>query len=116
MSIIISALKIIFLLGLLVFIHEGGHFLAARFFKVKVENFSIGFGPKIWKKQGKETEYSISAIPFGGYVKMTGEDEAVDAPGSFSNSKIWKRIIIVAAGAIVNIVFAIIVYFMEIKF
>ena len=116
MSIIISALKIIFLLGLLVFIHEGGHFLAARFFKVKVENFSIGFGPKIWKKQGKETEYSISAIPFGGYVKMTGEDEAVDAPGSFSNSKIWKRIIIVAAGAIVNIVFAIIVYFMLLFF
>ena len=59
MSILLNALKIIFLLGFLIFIHEGGHFLAARFSKVKVEEFSIGFGPKILKKKGKETEYSL---------------------------------------------------------
>ncbi len=111
MNIIINAFKIVFLLGFLVFIHEGGHFLAARLFKVKVEEFSIGFGPKIFSKKGKETEYSISAIPFGGYVKMTGESERVDTQGSFSNAKIWHRIAIVAAGALVNIIFAIIVYF-----
>ena len=69
----INAFKIVFLLGFLIFIHEGGHFLAARLSKVKVEEFSIGFGPKIFKKKGKETEYSLSLIPFGGYVKMTGE-------------------------------------------
>lgn len=73
--ILVNAIKIIFLLGFLIFIHEGGHFLAAKLFKVKVENFSIGFGPKIFTKKGKETEYSISAIPFGGYIKMAGEFE-----------------------------------------
>lgn len=107
----INAFKIIFLLGFLVFIHEGGHFLAAKFFKVNVEEFSIGFGPKIFTKKRKETEYCISAIPLGGYVKMTGETERVDVEGAFNKAKISHRIIIVAAGAIVNIIFAIIVYF-----
>ena len=63
MGILISAFKIIFLLGFLIFIHEGGHFLAAKFFKVKVEYFSIGFGPKIWGKQGKETKYALRLLP-----------------------------------------------------
>lgn len=112
MSILISALKVIFLLGFLIFIHEGGHFLAARAFKVKVEEFSIGFGKKIFSKQGKETLYTIGCIPFGGYVKMTGETERSEEQGSFSKAKISHRIIIVAAGAIVNIVFAIIVFFL----
>ncbi len=111
MSIIINALKIMFLLGFLIFIHEGGHFLAARLSKVKVEEFSIGFGPKILKKKGKETEYSLSLFPFGGYVRMTGENERSEDPNSFNNAKIQNRIFIVAAGAIVNIVFGIIVYF-----
>ncbi len=111
MSILINALKIVFLLGFLIFIHEGGHFLAARLSKVKVEEFSIGFGPKIFKKKGKETEYSISLFPFGGYVKMTGENERSEDPSSFNNAKIINRIFIVAAGAIVNIIFGIVVYF-----
>ncbi len=111
MTFLINAFKVVFLLGFLIFIHEGGHFLAARLFKVKVEAFSIGFGPKIFSKKGKETEYSLSLIPFGGYVKMTGENEKSDEEGSFSKAKVSHRIIIVAAGAIVNIVFAIIVFF-----
>lgn len=111
MSVIINALKIVFLLGFLIFIHEGGHFLAARLSKVKVEEFSIGFGPKLLKKKGKETEYSLSLFPFGGYVKMTGENERSEDPNSFNNAKILNRIFIVAAGAIVNIVFGIVVYF-----
>lgn len=111
MNILINAIKIIFLLGFLVFIHEGGHFLAARLFKVKVEAFSIGFGPKIFVKKGKETEYSISAIPFGGYVKMTGESARSDEEGAFNKAKVSHRIAIVAAGAIVNIIFGILVYF-----
>ena len=108
---LINAFKIIFLLGFLIFIHEGGHFLAAKLFTVRVEQFSIGFGPKIYSKQGKETLYSFSLIPFGGYVKMTGEEERSDEEGAFNKAKVWQRIIIVAAGAIVNILFAIIVYF-----
>lgn len=111
MTFLINVFKVVFLLGFLIFIHEGGHFLAARFFKVKVEAFSIGFGPKIFTKKGKETEYSLSLIPFGGYVKMTGENEKSDEEGSFSKAKVLHRIVIVAAGAIVNIVFAIIVFF-----
>ena len=111
MTFLINAFKVVFLLGFLIFIHEGGHFLAARFFKVKVEAFSIGFGPKIFSKKGKETEYSLSLIPFGGYVKMTGENERCEEEGSFSKAKVSHRIVIVAAGAVVNIVFAIIVFF-----
>ena len=70
MQIIIGIIKIVILLGFLVFIHEGGHFLVAKLCKVKVREFSIGFGPNIFSKQGRETKYSIRAIPFGGYVDM----------------------------------------------
>lgn len=111
MTFIIEALKIIILLGFLIFIHEGGHFLAARRCKVKVDAFSIGFGPKIWKKQGKETLYSIGIIPFGGYCQMRGEDKKVDEEGSFSNATVYQRIFICLAGPVVNIVFGVIVYF-----
>lgn len=111
MGFLINAVKIIFLLGFLIFIHEGGHFFVARLFKVKVEEFSIGFGPKIFTKKGEQTLYSIGCIPFGGYVKMTGEAERSEEEGAFNKAKLWHRIVIVAAGAIVNIAFAIIVYF-----
>lgn len=111
MTILINAIKVIFLLGFLVFIHEGGHFLAARLFKVRVEAFSIGFGPKIFTKKGKETVYSIGCIPFGGYVQMLGEEERSEQEGAFNQAKVLHRIIIVAAGAIVNIVFAVVVFF-----
>ena len=111
MSFLINALKIVFLLGFLIFIHEGGHFLAAKFFKVKVEKFSIGFGPQIFSKKGKETTYSISLIPFGGYVQMDGELERSNEAGAFNNAKLLHRIAIVASGPIINIIFGIIVYF-----
>ena len=108
---LLDALKIIFLLGFLIFIHEGGHFLVAKLCKVKVNEFSIGFGPKILKKQGKETLYALRLIPLGGFVSMEGEDKESKEECSFSNASIPKRIAIVAAGAIVNIVFGLIVYF-----
>lgn len=111
MSFIIGAIKIIFLLGFLVFIHEGGHFLVAKVCKVKVKEFSLGFGPSIFSKQGAETKYSVRIIPFGGYVDMLGEAEAVEEKGSFSEAKVSRRIAIVAAGAIVNIIFGLLVYF-----
>ena len=63
LTFLINAIKIIFLLGLLVFIHEGGHFIVAKLCKVKVNEFAIGFGPIIWKKQGKETKYALRLIP-----------------------------------------------------
>ena len=108
---LINAIKIIFLLGLLVFIHEGGHFLVAKLCRVKVNEFALGFGPTIWKKQGKETKYALRAIPLGGFVSMEGEDSSSNHERAFGNASIPKRIAIVAAGATVNIVFGLIIYF-----
>lgn len=111
MTIIISAIKIIFLLGFLILIHEAGHLIVAKLCKVKVNEFAIGFGPTIWKKQGKETKYALRLIPLGGFCSMEGEEERSEISGSFSKASIPKRIAIVAAGAIVNILFGLIVYF-----
>ena len=108
---IINAFKIIFLLGFLIFIHESGHFLVAKACKIKVKEFAIGFGPTIWKKQGKETKYALRLIPLGGFVNMLGEEERSEEEGSFSKSSIPKRIAVVLAGGLVNIVFGLIVYF-----
>ena len=110
-SFIINALKIIFLFGFLIIIHEGGHFLVARLCKVKVNEFAIGFGKTIWQKQGKETKYTLRLIPLGGFCSMEGEDEESDAEGSFSKASVWKRMAIVVAGAVVNILFGVLVYF-----
>ncbi len=105
-------------LGVLIFFHELGHFLAAKFFGVKVLKFSLGFGPKLVGKQVGETEYLISALPLGGYVKMLGEDiDEEDGPltpedeeKSFSNKHVWKRIAIVAAGPVFNLLLALIIF------
>lgn len=96
--ILLSAIKIIFLLGFLIFIHESGHFLVAKACKIKVKEFAIGFGPTIWKKQGKETKYAIRLIPLGGFVNLLGEEERSQEEGSFSSASIPKRIAILAAG------------------
>ena len=110
-SFLLTVLKIVFLLGFLVLIHEGGHFLIAKLCKVKVNEFAIGFGPTIWKKQGKETKYALRAIPLGGFVSMEGEEERSEEEGSFSKASIPKRIAIVIAGGTVNIIFGLLVYF-----
>ena len=107
---ILNAIKIIFLLGVLVLIHECGHFSVAKLCKVKVNEFSIGFGPILLKKQGKETMYALRCIPLGGYVSMEGESEPSDKEGSFSKASVLKRIAIVVAGGLVNIIFAIIIF------
>lgn len=111
MNIIIAVIKVIFLLGFLVFIHEGGHFLVAKLCKVNVKEFSLGFGPELFSRNKKETKYSLRLIPLGGYVDLLGEVEQVNEKGSFSNSKISHRIAIVMAGAVVNIIFGLIAYF-----
>lgn len=110
-SFLINAIKIIFLLGFLILIHEAGHFFIAKLFKVKVHEFAIGFGPKIWTKQGKETKYELRLIPLGGFVRLEGEDTKSEDERAFNNASIPKIMAIVAAGAIVNIVFGILVYF-----
>lgn len=108
---LISAIKIIFLLGFLIFIHELGHFTVAKLCKVKVNEFAIGFGPTIWRKQGKETKYALRLVPLGGFISMEGEDERSEDTRSFSKASIPRRMAIVLAGPLVNIVFSIVVYF-----
>lgn len=114
-GVLIVAIKIIVLLGFLILIHELGHFTVAKLCKVRVNEFAIGFGPTIWKKQGKETKYALRLIPLGGFVSMEGEDEQSNKEGSFSKASIPKRMAIVVAGATVNIIFAVIVYFILIS-
>lgn len=109
-SVLLNIFKIVFLLGFLIFIHEGGHFLFAKLFKVKVKEFSIGFGPVIWEKQGKETRYQLRLIPLGGFVNMLGEAERSDEEGAFNKASIPKRIIILLAGGLVNILFGLLVF------
>ena len=107
----LAVIKIIFLLGFLIFIHELGHFTVAKLCHIKVNKFAIGFGPKVFKKKFGETEYSLRLLPLGGFVSMEGETEAKDIEGSFSSASVPKKIAVVLAGPTVNIVFAISVYF-----
>lgn len=116
MGVILGIIKTLVLLGILVIIHEGGHFTVAKLCKVKVNEFSIGFGKLLWSKKKKETQYSIRLIPLGGYVSLEGEDEHSDEEGSFSKASIWKKIAIVSAGAIVNILFGLLVYFLLVAY
>ena len=88
--------------GILIAVHELGHFLAAKACKVKVNEFSIGMGPAIFKKQGKETLYSLRILPIGGYCAMEGEDDDSADPRSFGKQRRWKKLIILAAGAFMN--------------
>ena len=100
----------ILILGLLIVVHEYGHFIIARLVGVRVEKFSVGFGPKIFGKTSGDTEYMLSAIPLGGYVKFYGDDpdEEVEQPeDSFLQQDVWKRLAIVAAGPVFNIALAI---------
>ena len=103
-------------LGVLIFFHELGHFLVARFFGVGVEKFSLGFGPKIFGKTIGITDYRISAIPLGGYVKMVGEEpdtevEPDQIPLSFTHKHVLKRILIVAAGPLFNVLLAVLIFY-----
>lgn len=103
-------------LGILVTIHELGHFLAAKACGVKVLRFSLGFGPVLFKKKGKDScEYAISAIPLGGYVKMEGENSPVEdksslPEGAYKSKKVWQRAIIIFAGPFFNLVLAVILF------
>ncbi len=108
-------LYFILLVSILIFIHESGHFAFAKIFGVKVITFSIGFGPKIFRIRGKETEYCIGLLPFGGFVKMLegrGTDVILpeDRARTFESQALWKRIVIVLAGPAMNVLFPIALY------
>ncbi len=110
------AIGLVVVLGVLIFVHEFGHFLCAKASGVGVEKFSLGFGPKILSKTFGRTEYRLSAIPLGGYVKMVGEQpdeilDPADIPFSFTHKPVWQRMIIVAAGPVFNFLLAIVIFF-----
>ena len=99
-----SVLFAILLFSVLIFVHELGHFAAAKLSGVQVNEFALFMGPAIWKKQVGETLYSIRTIPIGGYCAMEGEDEDTDNPRSFQKAAWWKRLIILVAGAAMNFI------------
>ncbi len=109
-------LAFLILIAILVFFHELGHFLVAKWCKVGVETFSIGFGPKIFKRKIGETTYCISVIPLGGYVKMVGDEQGKtidpeDISRSFTHKKLYQKSAIVAAGPIFNFLLSIVIFY-----
>ena len=104
-----SALAFLFVLGVLIFVHELGHFLMARRIGVRVITFSLGFGPKLINIKRGGTEYCISAIPLGGYVKMAGEnpeDSRTGAPDEFLSKGKWQRFQVLVMGPVMNLLLA----------
>lgn len=110
---VITVIAFLVTIAFLVLIHEWGHFAAARLFGVWVHQFAIGMGPAIWRRKGRETEYSLRIFPIGGYVRMAGEDreseedQAVPKERLFTSKPAWQRTIIVLAGPVMNIIAAI---------
>lgn len=94
--------------GFIIIIHEFGHFITAKLSGVTVHEFSIGMGPKLISFGKKTTKYSLRLIPFGGYVSMEGEDEESEDEGAFNKKPVWKRVIIISAGAIMNLVLGVV--------
>ncbi len=116
-----SAIAFIIVIGILVFIHEFGHFIVARLCRVGVDVFSLGFGPKLIQKTYGRTQYCISAIPLGGYVKMVGEEpgseiDPNDVGVSFTHKKLWQKALIVAAGPFFNFFLAIFIFYILYQF
>lgn len=110
-----TLLAFLFVLGVLIFVHELGHFVTAKMVGIKVERFSLGFPPRMFGKKIGDTDYCISWLPLGGYVKMAGMiDESLDGtitgePWEFASKPVWQRLIVISAGSIMNIVTAVII-------
>src|SRR3989338_8414782 len=108
-------LSAIVLLGILIFVHEFGHFILAKLVGVRVLKFSLGFGPKLIGRKYGDTEYLISAVPLGGYVKPLGEEpgeeiKEEDKPFAYNYQPVWKRALIVFAGPVFNLFFAALIF------
>ena len=103
----------VFVFGILIFIHELGHFFTARKCGVSIKEFAIGMGPTLfsWQSKKYETKYALRAFPIGGFVSMLGEDEASDDESAFCNKKVWQRMIITAAGPLMNLILGFILMF-----
>ncbi|HET6168860.1 MAG TPA: RIP metalloprotease RseP [Terracidiphilus sp.] len=107
---LVSTIAFIILIGIMVVVHELGHFLVAKFFGVRVEAFSVGMGPRLFGIKRGDTDYKVCLLPIGGFVKMTGEnpgeDQAMNDPGSFTAHPRWQRMLIGVAGPVANFILA----------
>ena len=109
MSILITIIASIFVFGLIIFIHELGHFLAAKFSGIKVIEFAIGMGPVVFRRIKNETKYTLRLLPIGGFCSMEGEDAESNAEGSFTTAPISNRLMVILAGAVMNLLLGFIV-------
>lgn len=109
MARVLYILLAVILFGIMIAIHEFGHFFTAKLFRVKVNEFAIGMGPTIWKKTKGETQYSLRALPIGGFCAMEGEDEDTGDPRAFSQQAAWKKIIILCAGSVMNFLMGLVI-------
>ena len=109
MARILYILLAVLLFGVLIAVHEFGHFFTAKLLGVKVNEFAIGMGPAIWSKTKGETKYALRVLPIGGYCAMEGEDEDTGDPRAFSRQAAWKKIIILCAGAAMNFLFGLVI-------
>jgi len=108
MHLIIGIAAALLIFGVLVIVHEGGHFLTAKAVGVKVNEFSVGMGPLLLKKQRKETMYSVRLLPIGGFVALEGENSESEDSRAFGNKPAWARMLVLAAGPFMNFAFAVI--------
>ncbi len=107
MHIILTILATVIIFLLMIFVHEFGHFIVAKAFKTRVDEFALGMGPLIWQRQRGDTMYSLRALPIGGYCLLGGEDEATDKEGDFVSKAWWQKILVLAAGATMNFILCI---------
>ncbi len=106
----LTAVVTIVMFLVMVSLHEFGHFIVGKLLNFEILEYSIGFGPKIFSKKKGETQYSLRCIPLGGYCKFEGEDTQSDNPRAFPNQKVWKRILVVIAGGLVNILLGFVLF------
>src|SRR5437667_6740677 len=121
MTVLISIASFIFILGSAVVLHEFGHFIIAKLFKIRVETFSVGFGPRLFGKKWGQTDYRVSAIPLGGYVKLGGDESNAPIEGEsapdipererFDLRPRWQRILVALAGPVMNVLTALAIPF-----
>lgn len=109
MHIVWTVLAAVAVFGIVIFVHESGHFLTAKLCGIRINEFALGMGPKLFSFGKGETRYSLRLFPIGGFVSMEGEDEASDDPRSFTKAPVWKRILVVVAGAIMNLLLGFVV-------
>lgn len=100
----LTILAAVLLFGIIILVHEWGHYFVAKRCGIRVNEFSLGMGPKLFQFSKRETKYTVRLLPIGGYCAMEGEDEETDDPRGFTKQKVWKRLLVVVAGAVMNFI------------